>query len=145
MSVLEGKVAQCEAALAACRNSKKEAQTTAKDSAAKIKAIEIEVNDVQYPLHLLCYLTLSNCFALFCHITLFHHRLISTAVGEACNGTSTSRGADPGPCSPTGCSSEGRRSLPCGDQGNGDDAGRNFRMCYYEGFIHESIVISSMT
>lgn len=43
VSILEGKVTQCEAALAACRLSRKNASVSAKESATRVKAIEIEV------------------------------------------------------------------------------------------------------
>jgi hypothetical protein len=44
VSNLEGKVAQCEAALAACRLNRKNASASAKESATRVKAIEIEVS-----------------------------------------------------------------------------------------------------
>ena len=44
VSILEGKVAQCEAALAACRLNRKNASASAKESATRVKAIEIEVS-----------------------------------------------------------------------------------------------------
>lgn len=43
VSNLEGKVAQCEAALATCRLNRKNASASAKESAIRVKAIEIEV------------------------------------------------------------------------------------------------------
>ena len=43
VSILESKVAQCEAALAACRLNRKNASASAKESATRVKAIEIEV------------------------------------------------------------------------------------------------------
>ena len=43
VSILEAKVTQCEAALAACRLNKKNSSTSAKESVTRIKTIEIEV------------------------------------------------------------------------------------------------------
>ena len=43
VSILETKVAQCEAALATSRMNKKNSAASAKESATRIKAIEIEV------------------------------------------------------------------------------------------------------
>jgi hypothetical protein len=99
VSVLEGKVAQCETALATCRLSKRDAQTAAKDSVARIKAIEIEV---------------SNDNSTQIYSTPFPDTayLSSLSVGEARYGTSPGGGADPGPSSPTRSASKGGGALP---------------------------------
>jgi hypothetical protein len=111
VSALEGKVAQCETALATCRLSKRDAQTAAKDSAARIKAIEIEVS--------YGYSTRMIYSALFPYTT----HPSSLLAGEARYGNSPGGGADPGPSSPTRSASEGGGALPCRGQGDGDNAG----------------------
>lgn len=60
VSILEGKVAQCEAALAACRLNRKNASVSAKESATRVKTIEIEV--LKYDPHVYAFISSLSLF-----------------------------------------------------------------------------------